>query len=226
MTTAGRLSAASALRGLATASTRAAAPGARRGLHGPHSPWEPDWVLAYQARQQAAPFDTPFETPFERPPGTPFAAPLPAPLPLPVPTLVHAPSPEPPPAAGLVPAAASPTLQRLQGQHRAQAPCAVAEPRANPAAPVRHWTVSLPGAGEAWALHVQQAQPGAPLGLALQVPGAVPAPSRAQLDALERRLRAAGHAVLGTRLRQGGLGQPLQRDAAVEAPEDAPEEAP
>jgi len=93
---------------------------------------------------------------------------------------------------------ATPTMERLAAMRQLGEP----RPLANPEA--RIWQVELPAAaGPAWQLHVEQAQPLAPLNLELRVPQVAQSQARQQLGELDKRLRDAGHDVLRSRLRDG-----------------------
>jgi len=74
-----------------------------------------------------------------------------------------------------------------------------AAPAPIPAA--RVWQLELPAVGQAWQLHVEQAQPQAPLNVELRVPPVAQTQARQQLGDLDKRLREAGHDVLRSRLR-------------------------
>ncbi|HEY8878602.1 MAG TPA: hypothetical protein VIN03_13630 [Roseateles sp.] len=82
--------------------------------------------------------------------------------------------------------------------------------RGEPAPVARVWQVELPGAGPAWQLQVQQAQPQAPLNLELRVPPVAQSQARQQLGDLDKRLRDAGHDVLRSRLRDSRGRGPVE----------------
>jgi hypothetical protein len=121
--------------------------------------------------------------------GTPDpATPLPAEPQQARPPLLTLPAQEAPPPAA-VPSAPSVTAQRVAAQ-LAQVPVP----------PSRVWQVELPAAQPGWQLRVEQLQPQAPLRLDLSVPLALQPHARRQLAELDKRLREAGHDVLGARL--------------------------
>lgn len=94
--------------------------------------------------------------------------------------------------------AATPTTERLAAMRQLGEPRPLASPES------RLWQVELPAAvGPAWQLHVEQAQPLAPLNLELRVPQVAQSQARQQLGELDKRLRDAGHDVLRSRLRDG-----------------------
>lgn len=98
------------------------------------------------------------------------------------------------------PAPASPTTERIEALRQLNEPAPVA----------RVWQVELPGAGPAWQLQVQQAQPQAPLNLELRVPPVAQSQARQQLGDLDKRLRDAGHDVLRSRLRDSRRRGPVE----------------
>ncbi|MDT7837966.1 hypothetical protein [Aquabacterium sp. OR-4] len=120
---------------------------------------------------------------------------------LPPPAVPAWPSPGSAPA-GVARLAGTATAQGLHRQLQHPADAGVANPRAAIAGAT--WTLALPAVGPHWALQIHQAAPQAALNLVLQVPAAALPQARRQLDALERRLRAAGHALLGLQLRAAG----------------------
>jgi len=82
-----------------------------------------------------------------------------------------------------------------------------AAPAPIPAA--RVWQLELPAVGQAWQLHVEQAQPQAPLNVELRVPPVAQTQARQQLADLDKRLREAGHDVLRSRLRSDSKRGPV-----------------
>ncbi|MDR7270929.1 hypothetical protein J2X20_003587 [Pelomonas saccharophila] len=137
---------------------------------------EPDWRNAYQRLREQDPTET----------ATPLLMPLFQTTP---PTET---APETAPAGGVAPTS---TATRIEAARQ------LAEPQAALAA-ARVWQVELPAmSGPAWQLHVEQAQPLAPLNLELRVPPVAQSQARQQLGDLDKRLRDAGHEVLRLRLR-------------------------
>lgn len=145
---------------------------------------EPDWRNAYQRLREEDPAQ-----PEEPLPVLPALAPAPRET-----------APEMPVTSA---ATATPTIERIEAIRQ------IAE--ANPTAPpvAQSWQVELPAAaaGPAWKLHVEQAQPQAPLSLKLRVPPVAQSQARQQLSDLDKRLRDAGHDVLRARVREAGNGQ-------------------
>lgn len=150
-----------------------------------------DWRSAYQrvqsGQQESPREDLPQETP---PPPQQLVDPLLQPLPLQAAPLRELP---PQPVALLAPTL---TAQRV-GALLAQDPAPIATPAS------RVWQVELPALQPGWQLRVEQLQPQAPLRLDLCVPAVLQTQARRQLADLDKRLRDAGHDVLGTRLNEG-----------------------
>lgn len=150
-----------------------------------------DWRSAYQrvqSRQQQSPRE---DLPQEPPP-----APQQPVDPLLQPQAFQtAPLREPQPLR-VAPPAPTVTAQRVDAL-LAQDPAPVATPTA------RIWQVELPALQPGWQLRVEQLQPQAPLRLDLSVPAVLQTQARRQLADLDKRLRDAGHDVLGTRLNEG-----------------------
>jgi hypothetical protein len=161
----------------------------------PVSPREPgdqldpsDWRDAYLRQRE--------RDPSEREPVLPV-----------LPTLAratHEPAPE---AMAVRSVAPTPTSERLAVMRLLAEP----NPSASPVA--RSWQVELPAAGPGWQLHVEQAQPQAPLNLELRVPQVAQAQARQQLSDLDKRLREAGHDVLRPRVRDA---RPSKRSRPVD----------
>lgn len=166
--------------------------------HTPPDAAAPDWRSALlRLRQRAQDEETlPAPAPAPERPAEPLAL---------LPPLALTPRPVPPeapaPVSGLAPA--TPTTRKIDALRQ----LADAPPAAVPVA--RAWQVELPGAvaGAAWQLHVEQAQPKAPLTLVLQVPPAAQAQARQQLGELDKRLRDAGHDVLRPRVTDARSGK-------------------
>ncbi|MDR7333394.1 hypothetical protein [Roseateles asaccharophilus] len=99
--------------------------------------------------------------------------------------------PQLPPEPSLAPTPQGPTVtvQRIEALLSQQ-----------PLPPSRVWQVELSAAQPGWQLRVEQLQPQAPLRLDLSVPAALQPQARRQLAELDKRLREAGHDVLGVRL--------------------------
>jgi len=161
-------------------------------LHAPHAPRdaaEPDWRSAYQRRRAQDDEPNPAPTPDASnavPPLTPWAA--------------REVAPDVPIVGATAPTTATTaTTERVDALRRLAEPNAATQPTA------RVWEVELPVAGgvagPAWQLHVEQAQPQAPLTLELRVPPAAQTQARQQLSDLDRRLRETGHDVLRPRVR-------------------------
>lgn len=135
-------------------------------------------------------------------------APAPA-EPEPVAPLVITPATPPQPREPAAPvnavAPSTPTTEKIDALRQ------LAEPGPDAVPVARSWQVELPAAaaGPAWQLHVQQAQPLAPLALELRVPPAAQSQARQQLAELDKRLREAGHDVLRTRVSQARDGKRL-----------------
>lgn len=148
---------------------------------------EPDWRNAY-LRQRGRDEEDP-----AMPESVLFAPPLGA--------ATRDAMPETTPVRALAPSA--PTADRVQALRQ----LADADPAAVPVA--RTWQVDLPAsaAGPAWRLHIEQAQPLAPLNLELRVPPVAQAQARQQLSDLDKRLRDAGHDVLKARVRDAQAGK-------------------
>ena len=133
--------------------------------------------------------------------------------PVPVASLLVTPTPPPQtpqaPTAVSAVAPSTPTTEKIDALRQ----LTDAHPAA--AAVARSWQVELPAsaAGPAWQLHIQQAQPLAPLNLELRVPPAAQSQARQQLSDLDKRLREAGHDVLRPRVSQA-------RDSKRSAPPD------
>lgn len=142
---------------------------------------EPDWRSAYLRRRAQ---DEEMAILPEPPPELPLAPPA----------LRHA-APEAPLEVRAI-ATATPTAEKLDALRQ----LAEAHPAAVPVA--RTWQVELPAtaAGPAWQLHIEQAQPLAPLNLELRVPPVAQSQARQQLSDLDKRLRDAGHDVLRPRV--------------------------
>jgi hypothetical protein len=186
---------------------------------------EPGWRSAYQrlrgeeqppADMAALPLPLPLAQPVAREPepelpearphvafsvGEPVrrgARPLPKDVDLPPPDIGRAAPPlaadvrpDMPEARPAVPSPATPAVARMQALLQF----------GEPAPAARVWQVELPALGPAWQLRVEQAQPLAPLNLALQVPPVAQSQARQQLGDLDRRLREAGHDVLRPQVR-------------------------
>lgn len=160
----------------------------------PRDAGEPDWQSAYQRRRE------------EEQPAEPDAVPsllgllpaMSAPMPLPL---------EAAPVAEVRAASAAPDATATTARIDAVRQLADANPAATPVA--RSWQVELPGTrtGTAWQLHIEQAQPQAPLNLALHVPPVAQSQARQQLSDLDKRLRDAGHDVLRPRVRAARGGK-------------------
>ena len=140
---------------------------------------EPDWRSAYLRLREQAPSE-------------------PEPV-LPVlPRMARAPRESGPEAMEVRGVTATPTTERLEVMRL------LAEPNPSEIPAARVWQVELPAAaGPVWQLHVEQAQPLAPLNLELRVPQVAQTQARQQLSDLDKRLRDAGHDVLRLRLRDG-----------------------
>lgn len=139
---------------------------------------EPDWRSAYQRLREQQPAE----------PEAPAAMPA-----LPAAPVRDAPA-EPATTGGVSP---TPTVERIAAARQ------IAEAQPAATEPARSWKVELPAAaGPAWRLHIEQAQPLAPLHLELHVPPVAQTQARQQLGDLDKRLRDAGHEVLRSRLRQ------------------------
>ncbi|KQW49646.1 MULTISPECIES: hypothetical protein [unclassified Roseateles] len=147
---------------------------------------EPDWrnaLLRLRARDEET---TPPAEP--EPEGQPLAT-------LPVTRTPPQPAPDVPVLVGAV-APSTPTTEKVVALQQ----LAEANTAAVPVA--RTWQVDLPAtaAGQTWQLHVEQAQPLAPLNLELRVPPVAQSQARQQLSDLDKRLREVGHDVLRPRL--------------------------
>ncbi|MGQ3096307.1 MAG: hypothetical protein ACT6RP_22855 [Roseateles sp.] len=147
---------------------------------------EPDWRNAL-LRLRAQDEET-TRTPEPEPESRPLAT-------LPVTPTPPQPAPDVPAPVGAV-TPSTPTTEKLVALQQLAEANTTAVPLA------RTWQVELPAtaAGPTWQLHVEQAQPLAPLNLALRVPPAAQSQARQQLSDLDRRLREAGHDVLRPRL--------------------------
>jgi hypothetical protein len=182
-----------ASQGLAQGLDEAALPHTRSA---PRTAAEPDWRSAYQRRraQDEEPAAEPTADAWNAVP--PLAAWVPREA-----------APDVPAVRAAVPATA--TTERVEALRQlAEAPAA-----AQPVA--RVWQVDLPAtpgvAGPGWQLHVEQAQPQAPLALDLRVPPAAQTQARQQLSDLDKRLRDAGHDVLRPRVRDAARSSKRSR---------------
>jgi hypothetical protein len=145
---------------------------------------EPDWRSAYLRLREREPTE-------------------PAPV-LPVLAVLARPSRQPAPEVAEVrSAAATPTATAA----RLEAVRLLAQPGPSAPSQARVWQVELPAAGPGWQLHLEQAQPLAPLAMELRVPKAAQSQARQQLGDLDKRLREAGHDVLRPRVRTARAGQ-------------------
>ena len=127
-----------------------------------------------------------------------------------------------PPLAAWVPREASPDVPAVRAAapatattERVEALRQLAEAPAATQPAARVWQVDLPTtlgvAGPGWQLHVEQAQPQAPLALDLRVPPAAQTQARQQLSDLDKRLRDAGHDVLRPRVRDASRSSKRSR---------------
>lgn len=151
-----------------------------------------DWRSAYLRVQSQQQEQSQQEGMPQEPPPAPLQLgdPLRQPLPFqPVPVL----APQPVRIAPLAPTLTAQRVDTLLAQDLAPAPV--------PAS--RVWQVELPSLQPGWQLRVEQLQPQAPLRLDLCVPAVLQTQARRQLADLDKRLRDAGHDVLGTRLHDG-----------------------
>lgn len=154
---------------------------------------EPDWQSAWQrVRAQGEDRDQEQGQDKEESPEAPATPSFVPPVPAWVPRDLA------PEVAGLrAMAPTTPTTERMAALQQ------LAEPGPATVPGGRVWQVALPaaGAGPAWQLRVEQAQPLAPLSLELRVPPVAQLQARQQLGDLDKRLRDAGHDVLRPRVR-------------------------
>lgn len=164
---------------------------ARQPQAAPHSTTEPSWQQAYR-RVSARPDEALArpETDAPAPPPELLNTVLP---PRPLQPAIEAPAPRE--ATGRVEPGSATAVRMVEAAR------AVATPPATSALAPRLWQIELPGSAAGWQLQIHQAQPQAPLALALQVPPVMALQAQQQLADLDRRLREGGHELLRSRLR-------------------------